>query len=332
MADINSPVITLGSPYGIGYEIFLTAIKKNIFKYENLYCIGSKKIIDFYLNLLKIKINYLSFKEHELYKLKLNNKKYKFILIDIDNSNFKIKKLDDIAEKIDGAIALKSIEAAAGLVQKGFFNSVVTLPVSKKNIHLLMPSFVGHTEFFQEQWNEKSVFMTFISKKINVLLLTTHVPLCEVPGKINTELVKKGIITADRLREKLGLKNKLCFLGLNPHAGENGILGKEEITIKKIITSLIKEKKINIDGPAPADTAFSKNNLKKYGLFISCYHDQGLIPFKMLSFEEGVNLSFGMKYIRTSVDHGTATDIIGKNKANIKSFINAYKIAKKLSF
>ena len=330
MNKFNIPIITLGSPYGVGYEIFFHTVKKNFFKNQMIVAAGSRSVVDFYLKFLKIKLNYFSIKMHELDKIN-KNRKNKFILIDIDENDLRIESLDFLKEKIDGQIALKSIEAAAELVKKEIFNSVVTLPVSKKNISLLNPSFTGHTEFFQKKWNEKSVFMCFLSWKLNVLLLTTHTAIVSVPKKIKPELIIKGILTAEILRKKLGLKNKLCFLGLNPHAGEEGILGTEEIQFKKIINILKEENKIDVDGPVPADTAFTKANLKKYSIFIACYHDQGLIPFKMLSFEDGVNLSFGMKHIRTSVDHGTAVDIIGKNKANNKSFINAYNIAKRLS-
>jgi 4-hydroxythreonine-4-phosphate dehydrogenase len=325
----QNPLITLGSPFGIGYEIFLrTFDESKVFKNHIPFCIGSKKILDLFLELINLKINYKSIKIEELEK-NADLKIFKFILIEIDDSQIKLKRISDITKEIDGKIAYDSINLAAKLVKDGFFKSIVTLPVSKENINIFDSSFKGHTEFFQKKWNEESVFMTFISKKLNVMLLTTHIPLNEVSSNITQEVVERGLKTVLSLKRKLKLTKKICFLGLNPHAGENGLLGKEELWVKDIIKKYNNENEI--DGPIPADTAFSKFKINKYSFFVSCYHDQGLIPFKMLAFEDGVNLSYGMKNIRTSVDHGTGVDLIGKKIAGLKSFENAYKLAIKLS-
>ena len=326
----NNPIISLGSPFGIGYEIFLIITKKNILKkYYPLVCVGSKKIINLFLELLNFKINFITITSFNKKKIDLlKEKKCKFILIDIDEliniKNFNFDNIFSITKYLDGLIAYNSIEMASNLIRDNFFKSLVTLPVNKKNINQIDPSFKGHTEYFQKKWNEKHVYMTFISEKINVLLLTTHIPLNLVSQSITKMVIKEGIEYSLKLKNKLKIKKQICFLGLNPHAGENGLIGKEDLIIKKIIQNYDRNQ---IIGPLPSDTVFTKNNLNKYGLFISCYHDQGLIPFKMLAFEDGVNLSFGMKYIRTSVDHGTASDLIGKKEANINSFTNAYKLA-----
>jgi 4-hydroxythreonine-4-phosphate dehydrogenase len=323
------PLITLGSPYGIGYEIFLTSFRKTILFNDHVpFCIGSSSILDFYKNLLEININYRSIKQTDAIDITgLNGEK--FILIDIDDDEPEISRLQDINERMDGDIAYRSIDIAADLVMKGTFKSIVTMPVSKKNINRFDPDFKGHTEFFQKKWNEEKVFMTFVSDKLNVMLLSTHLPLKEISSYITPDMVKHGILASIELSKKLGLTKKICFLGINPHAGENGLLGDEEIWMKKLISEIDKDGMVV--GPLPADTAFTEFNRAKYGLYISCYHDQGLIPFKMLAFEDGVNLSYGMKHVRTSVDHGTAVDLIGKNMANPESFINAYKLAIRLS-
>lgn len=330
----NYPVISLGSPFGIGYEIFLLSIKKNILNdYYPLVCIGSKKVLNLFYNLLKFNIDftYVPYFNKKTLNI-LKEKKNKFILIDIDEfiniKNFNFNDIYSISGYLDGLIAYTSIKIAANLVKDNFFKSIVTLPVNKKNINQIDSSFRGHTEFFQKIWKEKHVYMTFISDKVKVLLLTTHIPLINVSHNITNKIIKEGIEYSIKLKEKLNIKKQICFLGLNPHAGENGLIGKEDL---KIYEAIKKYGKNQIIGPLPSDTAFTQKNLNKYGLFISCYHDQGLIPFKMLSFDDGVNLSFGMKYIRTSVDHGTAVDLIGKKKANLNSFINAYKLAVKLS-
>jgi 4-hydroxythreonine-4-phosphate dehydrogenase len=330
--DLSKPLITLGSPYGVGYEIFLRSLKKKTFSGKCPVCIGSSRVIDAFQKMLGTKKKY-----HKVYPSNVGDlagfkiKGYDFILIDIDNSNIKFKDISSISRELDGTVAFKSIYIAAELINKNYFKSICTLPVSKENVNIIEPTFNGHTGFFQEKWNEKSVFMTFVSKKLALLLMTTHIPLSEVPNALDHKLVRKALETALKLKKRLNIKKRICVLGLNPHAGEHGLIGKEDLWIKKEIDDFNNRNATDVIGPVPADTAFLDFSLKKFGLYIACYHDQGLIPFKVLSFESGVNLSFGMKHIRTSVDHGTAIDLIGKKKASTKSFINAYKLASRLA-
>lgn len=329
--NFDYPVITLGSPYGIGYEIFLRTIGKKKLNNKCPVAIGSKNIILFYKKLLKINVSLKSIDLkyfNELYSIKQD--KSDFILLNIDDFTGNINNINDITHSIDGKCAYLSIKTGAELVKSGIFKSIVTLPVSKENINIFDSAFHGHTEFFQKQWNEKNVFMTFISKKINIILLSTHIPLKKVIKELSRKKIELALVIALELKNKLGLKKDICFLGINPHAGENGLIGKEELWIKKIINEFNKQSSVNIIGPVPADTAFTKQNMKKFDLYIANYHDQGLIPFKIFSFDDGVNLSFGMKYIRTSVDHGTGVDLIGKKKASLKSFIKAYELAVRL--
>jgi 4-hydroxythreonine-4-phosphate dehydrogenase len=326
------PLITLGSPYGIGYEIFLMSLEKSgMYSGHVPFCIGSGTVMRFFMELTGIKAGFKAMKRNGLHEgIRLSSDE-RFVLIDIDGADdrLSVTKPSDMTGSVDGNIAYRSIDIAADLVRGGFFGSITTLPVSKKNINLVDNAFKGHTEFFQKKWDEKKVFMTFISDKLNVMLLSTHIPLKEVPSYVTPEIVKEGIKTAIDLKTKLGLKKKICLLGMNPHAGENGLLGDEDILMKNAADSV--DNGNQVEGPIPADTAFTSFNLEKFGLFISAYHDQGLIPFKMLAFDDGVNLSYGMKHIRTSVDHGTGVDLIGKKRAKIDSFINAYNLAIRLS-
>lgn len=326
------PLITLGSPYGIGYEIFLNSLGNSIYKNKIPFCIGSKTILELFVSMLSKKINYKTITPNKVNTMdNINVSEIDFILINIDSSKTKIKDIRSISDELDAVIAYKSIYIGSELIKQGIFGSIVTLPVSKKNISLIDQTFMGHTEFFKERWNEKIVFMTFISDKMNILLLTHHIPLKQVSRKITITLVKKALKAALKLKEQMKITKDICVLGLNPHAGENGLLGNEEMKILKTINKFNIKNNSNIVGPIPSDTAFIDSNIKKYGLYIACYHDQALIPFKTFAFKDGVNLSFGMKYVRTSVDHGTAVDIIGKNIASIDSFINAYKLAVILS-
>lgn len=342
----KEPLITLGSPIGIGYEIFLLSLQQDSYFKDNcVYCVGSVSILAHFIKLLDFDFNYyrIDYKDYhegsELESMSLED--YDFVIIDIDSllndGNIESHILIDIEdikkfdEKCDGMIAYYTIVKGAALVEQGHFSALVTLPVSKKNINLVDPDFMGHTEFLMKIWKERHVFMTFVSNKMKLLLLTTHIPLAQVPEHLTVELLDDGIRTAADLAKRLGIEQELCLLGLNPHAGENGILGSEEGMMQKVAQRLREEKGINVTDPIPADTAFTPFNRERFGLFIACYHDQGLIPFKMLSFEDGVNLSFGMKYIRTSVDHGTAVGLIGKKSASIESFINAFRLAQQLT-
>jgi len=330
MKCFDYPLISLGSPLSIGYEIFLKSLKNPVFKNNIPVCTGSENNLNFFAKLLNLKIKYIIIDKNKLNEIDIKNKNSDFYLINTDDNKYIIKSISSINEKIDGYNALKAINTAADMVGKDKFKSLVTMPVNKKNINIFDKNFFGHTEYFQKKWQEKEVYMTFISKKLNVILLTTHIPLNEVSKQITAQNINALLKASVKLSCKLNFKKGIMFLGFNPHAGENGLIGDEDLLIKKTIEKFNQKYKKNIAGPVPADTAFIKSNINKYDLYISCYHDQGLIPFKMLSFNDGVNLSFGMSFIRTSVDHGTAPDIIGKNVAESGSFINAYKLACKL--
>ncbi|HBD96251.1 MAG: hypothetical protein A2015_10205 [Spirochaetes bacterium GWF1_31_7] len=324
------PIITLGSPHGIGYEIFLlSCLKTDDISKNKKVIIGSLHVFKFFQELLQIQLDYTVISFCDFKECNFNDKH--ILLIDVDENAFNITKLSDITPFIDGSIALKSIIHAADLIERGFFSSMVTLPVSKENINLIDSSFKGHTEYLMNFWHQENVFMSFISDSLNIMLLTTHVALHQVPKMINEANLKTCFKFAELLLQKLGESKPICLLGLNPHAGENGLMGNEEIVMKKVVKELNEKYKKNIVGPIPADTAFIPSNINKYGIYVASYHDQGLIPFKMLAFDTGVNLSFGMKYIRTSVDHGTAVDIIGKKLAKTMSFEKAYDLAIKLS-
>ncbi len=331
MFNEKLPLISLGSPLSIGYEIFLRCIKTKLFKKQKPVCIGSEINILSFIKLLKIKVKFFSVDPENINKIPYNEKKYDFFLINIDDEKFDIKILESISKLADGYYAYKTIDTAADIINHGYFKSLVTLPVNKKNINLVDKGFFGHTEFFQKKWKQENVYMTFVSRKFIVMLLTTHIPVKNVSDHITPSKIYNILDAAVKLKNKLKLQKEICFLGFNPHAGEEGLIGKEDSIISKTIEKFHNEKKVKIIGPVPSDTAFIKSNMDQFDIFISCYHDQGLIPFKMLCFNDGVNFSYGMSIIRTSVDHGTGVSLIGKKKAKLNSFINAYKLALKFS-
>ena len=211
---------------------------------------------------------------------------------------------------------------------------MVTLPISKNMLTEALPEFKGHTEYISALANtEGKELMMLASKKLKVALVTTHVSLKKVPLLITQKKLSDTLKTLNNeLKSKFKItKPKIIVTGLNPHSGENGEFGDEE---EKIISPVIKELKMtgyDLIGPIPADTAFTKKNIGMCDAFLAMYHDQGLAPFKAISFGRGVNITLGLPFIRTSVDHGTAFDIVGTDKVDPSSFFEAIKMAIALS-
>ncbi len=202
--------------------------------------------------------------------------------------------------------------------------ALVTLPVNKAAIQMTQPNFVGHTEFLAEQFGRAGkVSMTFFSPFFNLVLTTTHQPLASVPASLTEEKLIKAINHALEIKNITNNPDPLIVLGLNPHAGENGILGSEEEIIKKVIKENFSEQ--SILGPVSPDTAFYQ--LKKNSTVLAHYHDQGLIPLKTLALHQATNVTWGLPFVRTSVSHGTAYDVVGKNKADPNSFYQALSLA-----
>lgn len=209
------------------------------------------------------------------------------------------------------------------------FDAMVTAPVQKSVMNDAGIAFTGHTEFLAEYTHTNRVVMMLVGGGMRVALATIHLPLMQVSAAITqTSLTDTILILHHDLQHRFGIANpKLLIAGLNPHAGENGYLGKEEIdTITPVIQSLQKQG-LDLIGPLPADTMYSPKNLKQADAFLAMYHDQGLAVLKYASFGEGVNVTLGLPIIRTSVDHGTALDIAGTGKADVGSMLAAIQLA-----
>jgi len=313
--------ITMGEPGGINSEILLKALKK--IKKIKIFVIcdpswieGSLRIfqLNFPINIISspsgVKIGFLNI-------LPLKNN----IIFNIGN-----------AHKANNKAIIESIDTAVSLAQAKKISGVITLPIYKK---ILMDdgfNFPGHTEYLSYKDNSKSL-MILMNKEIKVATVTTHIPISQVPKSINKNLlIEKCSILNNSMINDFNIKQpKIVISSLNPHAGEEGQIGEEEI---KIILPAIKEIKkagINVIGPLPADTLFHKDNLKKYDVRLCMFHDQALIPVKTIDFYNGVNFSAGLSFVRTSPDHGTAFDIAGKNLANPDSLISSIKQAKMIS-
>ena len=300
--------VSAGDPNGIGYDLCVLLYEKHLNYYVDIY--GDKEILLSRAKLLGLK----------------NLRNEKITIYDVKNKKIKNKR----------DLVLESIKSAAeSCIQKKSV-ALVTLPVNKEKLSTSKKLFTGHTEYIAEFLNARNEpIMTFIgNKKLIVATHTTHMSLLNAIKKVKkNNLINKLQLLHSSLKNQLKIKNpKILVTGLNPHAGENNLFGDEEG--KHIIPAInkLKDLDIYVDGPAPADTALLKNNLKKYDCIYYMYHDQALCAFKSIFFDTGVNLTLGLPIIRTSVDHGTAEELVGKKeRISIKSFLNALNIAEKLS-
>lgn len=310
---------SVGDLNGIGMEIILKTLEDNrICELCTPIIYGSKKLTNYYakaFNLQNLNINYID----ELSEVK--NGKVNVLNVWEEEVEINAGKEDLEA----GAYAYKSLKALAEDVKAGNVDAMVTAPINKKMIQSDDFEFPGHTEFLQSIDGAEDVLMFMLSEEAKIGVATGHIPLKEVAENINTDLILKKIsLMNNTLKEDFGIrKPKIAVLGLNPHAGDNGLLGSEEA---KIIEPAIKQAK-SIDilafGPYPADGFFGSSKQKMFDGILAMYHDQGLIPAKQFSFGEGVNFSAGLSIIRTSPDHGTAFDIAGQGVAKEGSFRNA---------
>ena len=305
--------ITSGDPAGIGPEIISKALRFLHLQKEIIYIVyGKLQPFDDGNEIVKI---------DDIDKAGLTGQIY---WIEIDEPNVEIGK----PSKISGETAYSILERCTQDLNSGKLDAVVTCPISKEAIQKIHPDFIGHTEFFAKKSNTEDVIMSFWGPHFNLALLTTHHALKDISDKLTKEFLISKLKLIHKEVSKLIDKPKIAMLGVNPHASEAGAFGKEDILIQSVLKEL---QNIKIDGPFPADTFFA-TKAAKYDLIISAYHDQGLIPFKMISAEEGVNVTLGLPFVRTSVEHGTAFDIAGKNKASEKSLEKAIHFAEKMIF
>lgn len=223
-----------------------------------------------------------------------------------------------------GTYAIKSLKSAVKALKEQKIDVLVTAPINKQNIQSEDFNFPGHTDYLAQQLRGEAM-MLMITDTLKVGLLTDHVPVKDVADTITPELITKKIQTVhDTLKRDFGVrKPKIALLGINPHTGDNGVIGKEDDTVVRPTLAKLANQGLIVYGPYAADSFFGSKNYKNFDAIVASYHDQGLIPFKTLSFGNGVNYTAGLEHIRTSPDHGTAYDLAGKNEANHESFKEA---------
>ncbi|MEA3493611.1 MAG: 4-hydroxythreonine-4-phosphate dehydrogenase PdxA [Candidatus Margulisiibacteriota bacterium] len=316
--------VTMGDPAGIGPEICAKALTDNeIQVIANCVVIGDKKAMRQGIKVSKIpniEINPIK---------KISEAKFQRGIIDVLNlknvgASLKLGQVSKAA----GKASVEYIEKAIRLAKDGKIDAITTGPINKESIHKAGYKFQGHTEILATRTGAKDYAMMFISDSLWIMLVTTHLPLKEVSKHIDKQKIVKRIKLAHETLLKLrGKKPKIGVAGLNPHAGEAGIFGDEEIKIIKPAVDAAKKLGINVKGPISPDAIFYLANIGMFDIVIAMYHDQGLIPLKLLSFNHSVNVTVGLPIIRTSVDHGTGFDIAGKGWAKPQSLIEAIKVA-----
>ena len=309
--------ISVGDTNGIGIEVILKTFE-------------DKRMLDFCTPVIFGSTKMLSF-----HKKQLNSETYINGIMSINQAvDGKINLLNIWREeipinlgtptKISGEYALKSLEAAVNHLKKNKIDVLVTAPINKQNIQSDSFDFPGHTEFLENQLEGESL-MILISEELRVGLITGHIPVSKISKNITPELIKKKVSIMNKaLVEDFGImKPKIAILGLNPHCGDNGVIGKEDDEIIRPTIAEIRESGELVFGPYAADGFFGSSTYKQFDGILAMYHDQGLAPFKALSFGNGVNYTAGLSKIRTSPDHGTAYEIAGKNAADPSSFKEA---------
>jgi len=303
--------ITLGDPSGIGPEVVARALAK-----PSIRKLGHYKLIGDYAIYRKYNAGY--YKNCSFIDLK------------------SVRPFQCRPGKPNNNTAQASLNAlttAVELFKRREITALVTAPVCKEAIGRIQSSFTGHTEFLANAFGRKNVGMMFVAGQLRIIIVTRHIPLQKVSSQINTSNIYKTITLTHRaLKNTFKIKKPvIAVCGLNPHAGEGGTIGTEEI--KKIIPAIKRGRrnKINIRGPFSADTLFSPDITHKFDAVIAMYHDQGLIPAKTLCFKKLVNLTIGLPFIRTSPAHGTAFDIAGKHKADPSSMCEAIRLAVQLT-
>ena len=315
--------MTLGEPAGIGPDLGVLLSQKKLSK--NIIFIADPLLIYQSADKLnkKIDINVM----HNTSSKTYSNKN----LINLLPVKLNVKNKPGMMNYKNSEYVINSIRLAANLCLEKEASAMVTGPISKSILNKAGYKISGHTEFLADICKKKSL-MLLMNKKIKIALHTTHLPIQSVTKEITKTKLKKTIsLLNEEMKTKFAIsKPKILVTGLNPHAGEDGLLGLQD---SKIIAPVIKDfqkKNVCVDGPVAADTAFLRKNIAKYDVILTMYHDQGLPVIKFDNFKTTVNVTLGLPIVRVSVDHGTALDLVGTGKIDTSSFEQAIKVAKKL--
>jgi 4-hydroxythreonine-4-phosphate dehydrogenase len=315
--------ISLGDINGIGPEVIIKALSDaRISKLFTPVIYGSGKILAYYKKAIE-NTEFQFFQAKSIQQISPR----KINLINCWEDHVDVNPGQSTAE--GGKRALQSLEAACADLASGSIDALVTAPINKHNIQSDEFKFPGHTEYLAEKFGKGESLMFLVSEGLRIGVATGHIPIQKISENLNQELIEKKLgLMIESLKGDFGIKKpRLAVLGLNPHAGEDGLLGSEEQDIIIPAIASLKKKGELVFGPFPADGFFGTSAFKKFDGILAMYHDQGLIPFKHMAFDSGVNFTAGLPIVRTSPDHGTAYDIAGKALASEESFRAALFLA-----
>lgn len=318
---MDKPIIgfTTGDLNGVGLEVIIKTLSDNrVLDICTPIIFASNKAVNYYRRIVtEHPLNFASIKGFD----QINLKQVNVFNCWEDEVNILPGKLNDVG----GKYAVRSLLVAAQCLKDGNINAIVTAPIHKKNTQTHDFNYTGHTPFFKDKFGAKEVVMLLYNQHLKVALATEHIPVADVAKNITVEnIISKTQILKDTLIKDFGIdKPKIAVLGINPHAGDEGLIGNEEL---QIIVPAIKKMQDNGDvifGPYSADAFFARQHYRQFDAVLAMYHDQGLIPFKYIADEGGVNYTCGLSVVRTSPDHGTAFDIAGQNIASPDSMREA---------
>ena len=309
--------ISIGDVNGVGIEVILKTFEdKRMLDFCTPVLFGSSKIISSHKKILNIETNI-----HKINSIQqIKDGEINLLTIWKEDVMLEIGS----ATKIGGQYAFKSLNEATKSLKKGEIDLLITAPINKEKIQSEEFNFSGHTEFLERNLDGESL-MILMNDFLRIGLITGHIPISKIAESITPELIESKVkILNNSLKQDFNInKPKIAVLGLNPHSGDNGVIGQEENELIKPTITSIHESGIFVYGPYAADGFFGSEAYKQFDGVLAMYHDQGLAPFKALTFGNGVNFTAGLSHVRTSPDHGTAFDISGKGKANSDSFKEA---------
>ncbi len=306
--------ITIGDPAGVGPELALKACSDaELLRVCRPVAVGSRVLLTRVARRLKLRMP--------------------AEVLDVSVSGFAAESvIPGRVQAACGAASARWVEVAVDGCRSGDFAAMVTCPLNKAALHAGGVPFPGHTELLAARCGVSGEAMLMYDRRLAVVLATCHQSLASVPGALTSErIVAVARLLAPALRSLRRREPRLALLGLNPHAGEDGLFGDEDGRVVAPAVAQLAQEGFDVSGPLPPDTAFTPANRKRFDGFVCCYHDQGLIPFKALCFDDGVNVTLGLPIVRTSVDHGTAYDIAWQGSASHRSLLSALRLAIRLA-
>ncbi|UCD34806.1 MAG: 4-hydroxythreonine-4-phosphate dehydrogenase PdxA [Nitrospiraceae bacterium] len=324
MKQKKAIAITMGDPGGIGPEVIVKAIAGGAGKHCVPLVIGDAELMKAACRLSKLPLRVRPVSCAAEVQPGMGG-------INVIDVRSRLSSRQGVPTAAAGRAFIGYLDRAVELAVSGEVQGIVTAPISKESLKMAGYSWPGHTEFLAERTGTRECAMMFVSPRLKVILCTIHIPLRDVPRKINGQRVAQTIRLAKKGMDMLGISNpRIAVAGLNPHAGESGIMGKEEAEAIIPAVERARQDGLPVSGPFPPDVVFHKAWRGEYDIIVCMYHDQGLVPFKMVAFDRGVNVTVGLPVIRTSPDHGTAFDIAWENRADPSSMIEAIKLAAKM--